>query len=245
MQENKTPRVFISYNWGTETHLSWVMQLAERLVANGIDVLIDKWELKPGDDKFVFMERMVQDESIDYVLMLLDKEYKEKADSRRGGVGTEAQILSAELYQKITQSKFIPIVTEYDEKHEPYVPVFVKNRIYIDLSTGTNFEDQYQQLVRFVYNKPLHKKPNLGTPPEYLLEERQNLAPLISKVYAIEQALVECKPVVASMLTEYFDLFQNLLEEHRMAYAENLAQDYGRLVFESIEKMIPIRDSYP
>ena len=56
------------------------------------------------------MERMVTDPTVTKVLIFSNKSYAEKADARQHGVGTEAQILSAELYGKVQQEKFIPIV---------------------------------------------------------------------------------------------------------------------------------------
>lgn len=47
------------------------------------------------------MESMVQDSSIDKVLIICDKGYKEKADDREGGVGTETQIITPTLYGKV------------------------------------------------------------------------------------------------------------------------------------------------
>ena len=45
------PKVFISYCWTSPTHEDWVINFAERLVANGVDIVIDKWDLKEGQDK--------------------------------------------------------------------------------------------------------------------------------------------------------------------------------------------------
>ena len=52
------PKVFISYSWTSLGHQSVVQQWAEQLVADGIDVVLDIYDLKEGDDKFVYMERM-------------------------------------------------------------------------------------------------------------------------------------------------------------------------------------------
>lgn len=79
---------------------------------NGIEVKLDKWDLKPGQDKFAFMESVVQDSSIDKVLLICDRGYKEKADIRSGGVGTETQIITPEIYDNVSQNKFIPILAE-------------------------------------------------------------------------------------------------------------------------------------
>ena len=84
----ETPKIFISYSWTTPKHEDWVINLAERLVSDGIDVVIDKWNLKEGHDKFDFIESMVKSTDINKVLIILDKKYLEKAEQRSGGVGT-------------------------------------------------------------------------------------------------------------------------------------------------------------
>ena len=74
------PKIFISYSWTTPQHEDWVINLAERLVSDGVDVIIDKWNLKEGHDKYNFMETMVKSPDIQKVLIILDKKYSEKAD---------------------------------------------------------------------------------------------------------------------------------------------------------------------
>src|SRR5438046_1159567 len=105
----KNPRVFISYSWPSPEHEQWVIELAERLVNDGVDIILDKWMLREGQDKYSFMEKMVTDDMVIKVLVLSDKRYSERADSRKGGVGTESQIISKEIYERVDQQKFIPI----------------------------------------------------------------------------------------------------------------------------------------
>ncbi len=104
------PKVFISYSWSGAEHEQFVIELATALRTHGVDAILDKWRLKPGQDKYVFMESMVTDPSVIKVLVLCDRQYQEKANSRAGGVGTESQIISQELYSKVQQTKFIPVV---------------------------------------------------------------------------------------------------------------------------------------
>jgi hypothetical protein len=129
------PKVFISYSWSSSAHQLLVQHWAEQLVADGIDVVLDIYDLKEGHDKYAFMERMVTDESVTHVLMICDQKYSEKADARKSGVGTESQIISQEVYEKAEQLKFIPIVCEFDESGNPYLPTFLKSRIWINFST--------------------------------------------------------------------------------------------------------------
>lgn len=53
------PKVFISYSWTTAVHEDWVLTLATRLMENGVDVVLDKWDLKEGQDIYAFIESMV------------------------------------------------------------------------------------------------------------------------------------------------------------------------------------------
>ena len=75
--------------------------MAEQMVNDGVDVVLDVWDLKEGDDKYAFMEKMVTDESVTHVLVFSDSEYAAKADARKAGVGTESQIISREVYAKV------------------------------------------------------------------------------------------------------------------------------------------------
>ena len=175
MKEDKIPKIFMSYSWSSD---ALVVPLAQRLVSHGVDVVLDKWDLKEGQDKYVFMEQCVNNPDIDKVLIICDKKYAEKANRREGGVGDETAIISTEIYGKVNQEKFIPIIAECDEDGTPYVPTYIKTRIYIDLSDDSNYEAEYEKLLRNIYEKPLVKKPKLGTKPEWLEEDKANIFPI-------------------------------------------------------------------
>ena len=91
------PKVFISYSWSSDR---LVLELAQRLISHGVDVVLDKWELKEGRDKYAFMERCVNDPDITKVLIICDRVYAQKANNRTGGVGDETVIISGEIYGK-------------------------------------------------------------------------------------------------------------------------------------------------
>ena len=46
----ESPKVFISYSWTTPEHEQRVLDIATELVESGIDAILDKWDLKEGDD---------------------------------------------------------------------------------------------------------------------------------------------------------------------------------------------------
>lgn len=121
-----TPKVFISYSWAKKDETK---ELAERLRTSGVDVVLDIWDLKPGQDKYAFMEQCVTDDKIDRVLIICDMSYAEKANSRNGGVGDETMTISPEIYGKAKQEKFIPVVIEMDEDNKLFLPAYLKSRI--------------------------------------------------------------------------------------------------------------------
>lgn len=51
LQIDKIPKIFISYSWSSD---ALVLELANRLVFHGVDVVLDKWDLKEGNDKLEF-----------------------------------------------------------------------------------------------------------------------------------------------------------------------------------------------
>lgn len=164
---NKVPHVFISYSWTTENFQQKVKEFATQLVHDGVDVKLDIWDLKDGQDKYVFMEQCVTDPEIDRVLIICDRGYALKADKRQGGVGDETAIISAEIYNNAKQEKFIPVVVEKDKNGNPYMPAYLKSRMYQDL-TGEKYSKGYEALLRNIYEEPLERKPELGSRPAWL-----------------------------------------------------------------------------
>ena len=51
------PTVFVSYSHDSEDHMAWVLQLATRLRHNGVDMILDRWNLNLGQDVVAFIER--------------------------------------------------------------------------------------------------------------------------------------------------------------------------------------------
>ena len=108
------PRVFVSY---CHSSLSTprVEDLARKLLASGVDAVLDVWELRPGHDLFVFMERAVLDPTITHVLLMCDRVYRDRSNGRSGGVGVETELIVPAVSTASHQSKFIPIVLEYED----------------------------------------------------------------------------------------------------------------------------------
>jgi hypothetical protein len=169
------PKLFISYCWSSPEHESWVIQLAEELVSQGIDVKLDKWDLLPGHDAYAFMESMVTDPTVTKVLMICDEKYKSKSNARSGGAGIEAQIITPELYRKSAQDKFVAVVREKDDEGKALVPTYYTGRIFIDLSDAATYSEEYDKLIRWAWDQPLYIKPALGKKPQFLEEDSRTI----------------------------------------------------------------------
>lgn len=167
------PHIFISYAWGTDENQQKVIEFATSLVQCGIEVELDKWSLKEGNDTYAYMEQMVNNPKITNVLILLDKNYAEKADARKGGVGTETQILSPEIYEKVKQDKFIPVVFKRGSNGEIFKPSFLKGLLHFDLSIDEKYSAEFQRLVKRLFGIEVYEKPELGTPPDWITQNEQ------------------------------------------------------------------------
>jgi len=242
---DKTHTVFISYCWGTNNERKlWVRTLADRLVSqNGVDVKVDFYDLKPGNDMHQFMEQMVNDPHVDKVLIICDSEYAQKANGRSGGVGTETQIITPEVYGDAKQEKFIPILAEMGETFSSNLPTYLKARNTIDMSSDDVYEDGYEQLLRVISNQPEFAKPKLGgSIPNFNNETTSfkthvvigQLKEAVSKnnISRIKIAMENFKSAIL------YDFESMLFDEGE------LVQPYDEQIYQRICDMRPLRDDY-
>lgn len=239
------PKIFISYSWKPLENKLKVEEIAQRLSLDGIHVILDEWDLKEGQDKYHFMEQMVNDDTITKVLLFCNTEYAKKANQKSGGVGVESLIISDEIYSQVQQEKFIPIVMEYDEKGRPCLPTFAKTRIYIDFSKDERFESEYEKLVRNIYNRPSKSRPPIGLPPSYVLEEEPVFLRTAHKVKTVKDALMKNKPNTQILINDYFDTFLKALDDFYIDYdkIEN-HRDIDDYFFNKIDELKLLRDDF-
>lgn len=161
-------KVFISYS---SEHVERVLELANILASKySIYVILDKYDVKLGNNLNHFMERGIQE--ADYVLIICTKNYKEKAEKKDDtGVSKEQSIMSHELYKKNSEDKFVTILFEPFVKIEDIVPYYINFKLHIDFSTNTHLNNNLEELARHIYSKPLIKRPPLGSIPKFVTEE--------------------------------------------------------------------------
>jgi hypothetical protein len=136
------------------------LELATRLRNNGIDAILDQWDLQPGADLPHFMETNLS--SANKIIMVCTDKYVEKANKGEGGVGYEKMIITSNLIKQISENKIIPIIIG---NLSAEVPTFLKSKMYIDFSKTNDFEFSYDELVRSIHNSPLFEKPPIGNNP--------------------------------------------------------------------------------
>lgn len=178
--DSTPPKVFVSYRWSSPDHEEWVLAFATALPHAAVDVILDKWHLSEGQDTLAFMESMVSDPQVKKVLMICDRSYVERANGRQGGVGTEAQIISAKVYQSTDQDKFAAIVVELDADGRPFLPHYMATRLYFDMSSPEAEATNLEKVVRWIYGKPFHALPPLGERPAFLSETHPTSGRLVA-----------------------------------------------------------------
>jgi len=239
-----SPKAFISYSWSSPGHRELIRSYGERLLNDGIDVVLDQWSLAEGQDKYKFMEQMVADPSVTHVLIFSDRVYAEKANERKEGVGAESQIISKEVYDKVDQKKFLPVVCEKQENEEPYLPVFLQSRIWIDFSTPERVNENWEKLLRAVYDKPIHEKPILGRPPSYLLEEGNRPAlPTLGKFATLRDALLNSKPTLALCRQDFLDAAFEFADGLRVRETLDITELEDK-VLRDVHTLLPLRDQF-
>lgn len=235
-------RVFLSYSWSSDEYADRVVALAEQLTADGIHVVLDRWDLKEGQDKHHFMELAVTDPNVGRVLVLCDPTYAAKADGRHGGVGTETLIISPEVYRDAKQEKFIPVIMERDETGEVVVPTYLDGRIYVDLSDRLNDSVEYERLVRNIFGKPELSRPPLGRSPAYLEEGRSAL--LTGRAFVtFRDAVLRGRPHQAGLLDDYLDKLRGAYRSQILA-SPDTAETLDEAIHASLEEFIPYRDEF-
>jgi len=217
-----TPTVFLSYSHDSPEHRNWVINLAEKLMAHGVDVILDMWELGPGDDISAFMERGLA--KADRVVMVCTPNYLAKAQAGKGGVGYEKTIMTAEYMKSMDSKRVIPIIRQTGAE---MVPSFLGTKKYLDFSTDDRVEFNFDELVRELHGRPLFEKPALGAAPNF------DTTPPVEPKLADDPVM----KVMRVFMAAYEDLTSNSIE---FGYLIHTAKEQGmsRTYFESMFKLV-------
>jgi hypothetical protein len=165
--ENIHPRVFLSYSWDTREHQDWVKALGTRLRSDGVNVILDEWDLGLGHNRFLFMEKIA---TVDSVVIVCTPKYAEKANRREAGVGYESNIITSGIAEKTGHRNFIPVLRS--GTWETALPVWLKHVRGADLRGDGYSERQYRNLLRTLHrrNPPA---PPIGPIPDFSDDDQE------------------------------------------------------------------------
>jgi len=155
------PRVFISYTHESPEHKRWVLSLAYDLTRNGVDVVLDQWDLVHGADLTLFMEKGIA--SSDRVLLVCTPTYARKANEGQGGVGYERLVVTGELAAHIQTTKFVCVLRAGNV--ESSIPRFLKTRLFVPFLDDAEYQVRLEELLRDLHKAPANPRPPLGSNP--------------------------------------------------------------------------------
>lgn len=190
-----------------------------------------------------FMEQMVSDPNIEHVLIICDSEYAKKANDRSGGVGTETEIITPEVYGNANQKKFIPVLAEMGEKFADNLPVYLKGRNTIDMSSEDVYEDGYEQLLRVISNQPEFAKPKLGgSIPDFNDNHEQFKTHML--IGQLKDAIKKNNVSRIKMVMENFKIAMIAGFDSMLFLEGELVTPYEEQIYQRICDMRPLRDDY-
>jgi tetratricopeptide (TPR) repeat protein len=133
--------IFISYTHDSVTHKRRVLDLSERLRADGIDSTIDQYESSPREGWPLWMTKKIQD--ADFVLVVCTRTYHRRIlgnESKGKGLGSrwEGKLIVQRLYEAAENSRVLPIV--FSDEDTRYIPLFLRDSTYFNLGTAEGYE---------------------------------------------------------------------------------------------------------
>src|SRR5215475_2099634 len=161
---NKRIRTFISYSHDSVRHRNKVLQLAQRLRADGIDCQLDAFvQGTPEEGWILWMERQLG--QADFVLIVCSDVYERRfsGEEIRGkglGVTWESILTRESLYAAQGRNlKFVPVL--FETASIECIPSILRHS-----STNYRLMDEYEMLLRYLTGQPSIIPGPIGPTPE-------------------------------------------------------------------------------
>jgi hypothetical protein len=151
MGRMKVPVAFLIH--ASEDKARFVVPFATALMARGVKVWLDKWEILPGDSlvKKIFDEGL---DSADAVIIVISA-----ASATKPWVREE---LDASVVAKINKGlRIIPVVLE-----NAHVPAPLRHLLWVNVPNIAEFSSAVDEIVAVLHG--MTAKPPLGAPPPYV-----------------------------------------------------------------------------
>jgi hypothetical protein len=177
--------VFISYSWDSPERIRNVLDLSNRLRSDGIDCVLDQYEVSPPEGWPRWMERKIRDAQ--FVLSVCTEIYQKRVmgdeDAGKGlGVQWEGGLIYQHLYNAgAANTKFIPILLRAEDQRFIPTPLQSATRYQTDTDEG------YKRLHARLLGLPAAEKPPLGRPrPQKKKEVKTDLTMYVTGPIDIE-----------------------------------------------------------
>jgi hypothetical protein len=157
---SESPKVFISYSHDSPEHGLHVLELANRLRADGINCMIDQYVMAPPEGWPRWMEKQIRES--DFVLVVCTETYLkrvlgEEQPGKGFGVRWEGNSIYNAIYASgVMNAKFIPLL--FEAADALHIPIPLKGTPFYEPLTEPGYEDLFRRLT----NQPRVDKPELG-----------------------------------------------------------------------------------
>jgi tetratricopeptide (TPR) repeat protein len=190
-ENQRTPRVFISYSHDSAEHCNRVLALATRLRSDGLNAQLDQFENSPPQGWPLWCARQILDSN--YVLIICTTLYRDRflglEDFGKGrGVKWEAKVIQNILYYDEVNSGFIPVI--FDPSDEEHIPETVKDASwYLICQNGQDSSGYAQLRQRLAGDKTF---PPLPTPlPSEAFRQRDDASVPTEEVWDSSRRIEE------------------------------------------------------
>ena len=155
-----TGEVFISYSHDDVNHVQRVLDLSNKLRAEGVDCVLDQYEASPPEGWPLWMDKKIRD--VQYVIMICTEAYYKRVmgeeEAGKGhGVRWEGKLIYQHIYNAGSENtRFIPVV--FDSSHTSFIPTPLQGATFYCVNNQEGYDDLYFRLI----GKPKTEKPALG-----------------------------------------------------------------------------------
>jgi hypothetical protein len=136
-----TIRAFVSYKWESPEHVRWVEGLARDLRQQGVETILDQWEVRLGESITDYMQKHIN--SADVILFVITPAAVVAAEASAGEGGAlkfEVQMANSRRIQEGTR-----IVGVYRSGDRP--PHYLRDNRYADFRDDTKYADSISALA--------------------------------------------------------------------------------------------------
>ena len=153
---NGNTKVFVSYSWDSDSHRDWVNELVKTLRGTyGIDAIFDGNLLRANLNRMM----VEQIQNADKIIIVLTKNYANKAEEFSGGVGTETQLLLSYIMKRPEKLVFV-------KRENTAIPLCFDGFEYVDFTNGISDTNMYQLMLKIMEMPEYEVVPITNTPKE-------------------------------------------------------------------------------